>query len=80
MSDDWEDSRRRHAALERRLQAEMARSRPDDVEVTRIKAEKLRLKDRIARQIGDDAVARGRSQEIGVARRADRAPTGPLGP
>jgi hypothetical protein len=80
MSDDWEDSRRCHAALERRLQAEMARSRPDDVEVTRIKAEKLRLKDRIARQIGDDGVARGRSQEIGVARRAARAPTGPLGP
>ena len=80
MSDRWEALRRRHAALEQRLRAEMARPRPDDVEVARIKAEKLRLRDRVARHIGGDAVARGRSQEISVARRDDgRTPSGPLG-
>jgi hypothetical protein len=80
MSDHWEALRRRHAALEERLRAEMARPRPDDAEVARIKAEKLRLKDRIARHIGDDAVARGRSQEIDVPPDSGRAPSGPLGP
>ncbi len=80
MPDHWEALRRRHAALEERLRAEMARPRPDDAEVARIKAAKLRLKDRIARHIGSGALVRGRSQEIGVSQRADRAPSGPLGP
>src|SRR5215213_4146692 len=80
MPDQWEALRQRHAALEQRLQAEMARPRPDDAEVARIRAEKLRLKDRIARRIGDDAVARGRSQEIGVAQATGPTPSGPLGP
>jgi hypothetical protein len=80
MSDHCEALRLRHAALERCLQAEMARPRPDDGEVARIKAEKLRLKDRIARRIGSEAAARGRSQEIGVAPPTDHDPSGPRGP
>ena len=80
MPDHREALRRRHAALEERLRAEMARPRPDGAEVARIKAEKLRLKDRIARHIGDDGVARGRSQEIGIARPTGHDPSGPPGP
>ena len=80
MPDRWEALRRCHAALEQSLQAEMARPRPDEMEVARIKAEKLRLKDRIARHIGADPVARGRSQEPGFARESDGILPGPLGP
>ena len=39
----------RHAALEAELSAIQSRPRADEVEMTRIKREKLRLKDRMAR-------------------------------
>src|SRR5690349_20119780 len=80
VSDQWEAFRRRHAALDQHLRAEMARPRPDDAAVARVKVEKLRLKDRLARRIGDDPIARGRSQEIGVAPSTGRDPSGPPGP
>ena len=63
-----ETLRQRHAALEQRLQAEMARPRPDPVEIARIKAEKLRLKDQIAGFTASDTVVRGRTEEINLAR------------
>ena len=66
MQNRWDTLRQRHAALEQRLQAEVARPRPDPVEVARLKTEKLRLKDRIAGLIAADAVVRGRAQEITV--------------
>ena len=38
----------RHAELERALEAELARPRPDDIAVRQIKREKLLVRDRIA--------------------------------
>ena len=39
----------RHAMLERQISEEDARPRPDDAELTRLKREKLRLKEEIER-------------------------------
>ncbi len=39
----------RHAALQSRISAEDQRPKPDSEELTRLKAEKLRLKDEIER-------------------------------
>jgi len=39
----------RHSALERRIQEEMARPGSDDLEIRRLKQEKLKLKDEITR-------------------------------
>ena len=37
----------RHATIERRIAAEDGRPRPDDIELARLKREKLRLKDEL---------------------------------
>lgn len=39
----------RHSALERRIEEEMARPGSDDIEIRRMKQEKLKIKDEIAR-------------------------------
>lgn len=39
----------RHRSLERRIQEEMARPGSDDIEIRRMKQEKLKLKDEIVR-------------------------------
>ncbi|WP_135467418.1 YdcH family protein [Crenalkalicoccus roseus] len=39
----------RHAALERQIEEETARPRPDDTELQRLKREKLRLKEEMER-------------------------------
>lgn len=39
----------RHAALERQITEEDARPRPDDAELTRLKREKLRVKEEMER-------------------------------
>jgi hypothetical protein len=44
----------KHRLLERRIEAEAARPGSDDLEVHRLKLEKLKLKDQIARLSGDD--------------------------
>jgi len=44
----------RHAALERQIGQEDARPRPDTVELSRLKMEKLRLKEEIERLRRDD--------------------------
>lgn len=38
----------RHTTLEARIQRELSRPHPDDIEVTALKKEKLRIKDKIA--------------------------------
>ncbi|MDT8329646.1 YdcH family protein [Roseomonas gilardii] len=42
----------RHAALEARLSAETHRPKPDEAELTRLKLEKLRLKEEMERLRG----------------------------
>jgi hypothetical protein len=43
----------KHRLLERRIEEEVARPGSDDIEVHRLKLEKLKLKDEIARLCGD---------------------------
>jgi hypothetical protein len=44
----------KHRLLERKIEEEVARPGSDDVEIHRLKLEKLKLKDQIARLAGDD--------------------------
>jgi hypothetical protein len=43
----------KHRLLERKIEEEVARPGSDDVEIHRLKLEKLKLKDQIARLAGD---------------------------
>jgi hypothetical protein len=44
----------KHKLLERRIEEEVARPGSDDLEIHRLKLEKLKLKDEIARLAGDE--------------------------
>jgi hypothetical protein len=44
----------KHRLLERKIEEEVARPGSDDIEIHRLKLEKLKLKDQIARLAGDD--------------------------
>ena len=49
VSSHLDELRRKHAVLEDRIEAEIASPGSDDIEVTALKREKLRIKDEIAR-------------------------------
>ena len=48
MLDRLESLRQRHAQLDQRLKVELTRPHPDQGDISWLKAEKLRLKDRMA--------------------------------
>jgi hypothetical protein len=64
MSNRLDSLRQRHALLERRLQAELARPLPDQMELRRIKAEKLRLKDKMLRLTSPPSATRMQAGEM----------------
>jgi len=49
LSGHLQELSQRHSALERRIEEEMARPGSDDLEIRRMKQEKLKLKDEITR-------------------------------
>ena len=49
MSSHLTELRRKHAALEEQIQAELRSRGSDDLQITKLKREKLRLKDEISR-------------------------------
>ncbi len=49
LSGHLQELSQRHSALERRIEQEMARPGSDDLEIRRMKQEKLKLKDEITR-------------------------------
>lgn len=52
LSAHLEELNQRHRALERKLEEEMARPGSDDIEVRKLKQEKLKIKDELARLEG----------------------------
>jgi hypothetical protein len=58
MHDYVESLRSKHALLEQQIDAEMHRPLPDQMILTRLKREKLRIKDEMARVDHDDPPAR----------------------
>ncbi len=58
----------KHRLLERKIEEEVARPGSDDIEIHRLKLEKLKLKDQIARLAGD-----GRDAPLGASSSAGRA-------
>lgn len=56
MHDYVESLRSKHALLEQRIDAEMHRPLPDQLILTRLKREKLRIKDEIARVDREDSL------------------------
>lgn len=53
VSERLDSLRLRHAALETKLHDELLRPHPDDMELAKLKREKLKLKDEIARLAHD---------------------------
>jgi hypothetical protein len=64
MQDYVESLRSKHALLEQQIDDEMHRPLPDQATLSRLKREKLRIKDEIARLGGTSPTARPSSREI----------------
>jgi hypothetical protein len=64
MQDYVESLRSKHALLEQQIDDEMHRPLPDQATLSRLKREKLRIKDEIARLGGTSPTATRSSREI----------------
>ncbi len=65
MQDHVEGLRSKHATLEQAIDDEMHRPLPDQIRVSRLKREKLRIKDEIARLDGEgDSTTRSPEYEL----------------